>query len=282
MSFDELIRIYSKPMDIIPTGISEEGRPPDIIEAIFFDVYGTLFMSRAGDIGSAAQDSRRYIEDLGDLLRRRHIEKEPDVFLREFYAAIEEEKEKRKEGGIDYPEVDIETIWETVTGIEDRSLIRRCAIEYELLVNPVYPMPHVSELLARCRERRVPMGIVSNAQFYTPLFFSSLLGLDLTSLGFSRDFVFFSYLHGYCKPSLVLFERAARAIEAAGIPVRHVLYVGNDMLKDIYPAGMIGFHTVLFAGDGRSLNLRRGDERVRSVRPDMVVTDLSQILRCIG
>jgi len=281
MSFDELIRIYSKPMDIIPTGISEEGRPPEVIKAIFFDVYGTLLMSRAGDIGSAVKDSREHMADIDAMLRRCHIGKEPDVFLQEFYTAIEEEKEKRKACGIDYPEVDIETIWQTVTGIEDRSLIRRCAVEYELLVNPVYPMPHVVELLARCRERGIPMGIVSNAQFYTPLFFSSLLGMDLASLGFIDDFIFFSYLQGYCKPSLVLFERVAAAIEAAGIPIGHVLYVGNDMLKDICPAGRIGFHTVLFAGDGRSLNLQRGDERVRNVRPDMVVTDLSQILGCI-
>lgn len=282
MSLDKLIRIYSKPMDIIPSGVSEGGVTPDAIEAVFFDVYGTLFISGAGDISIAARESGKNMEDIEALLRRYRVGKTPAAFLRDFYGAIERTKDELRESGIDYPEVDIEEIWRTVTGLTDRDRVRRCAVEYELIVNPVYPMPHAAELLARCREKGIPLGIISNAQFYTPRLFPSLMGLALGDLGFVEEFVFFSYLYGYCKPSLVLFEKAAAALEGAGIPVDRVLYVGNDMLKDIYPAVKTGFHTALFAGDGRSLNMREGDERLGGVQPDMVVTDFSQLMECVG
>jgi putative hydrolase of the HAD superfamily len=53
--------------------------------------------------------------------------------------------------------------------------------------------------------------------------------------------------------------------------------VGNDMLKDIWPAARLGCKTALFAGDRRSLRLREDDERCRELEPDLVVDDLSQL-----
>lgn len=278
MSFDELIRINSKPMDIIPSGALKEGAPKNRIEAILFDVYGTLFISGAGDISIAKRGSEQNMSRLDDLLRKYSLEKTPLTLLNEFFDEIEQSKDKLRNQGIDYPEVDIENIWKNVTGFEDKRVIKRFAIEYELIVNPVCPMPYTEELLSCCKKKRIPMGIISNAQFYTPCLFSSLLGVNLEGLGFVEEFVFFSYVHGYCKPAPFLFEMAAKNIEKSGMPRGNALYVGNDMLKDIYPAQKTGFQTALFAGDERSLNMREGDERVMGVSPDLVITDLSQIL----
>ncbi len=278
MSFDELIRINSKPMDIIPSGALKEGAPKNRIEAILFDVYGTLFISGAGDISIAKRGSEQNMSRLDDLLRKYSLEKTPLTLLNEFFDEIEQSKDKLRNQGIDYPEVDIENIWKNVTGFEDKRVIKRFAIEYELIVNPVCPMPHTEELLSCCKKKRIPMGIISNAQFYTPCLFSSLLGVNLEGLGFVEEFVFFSYVYGYCKPAPFLFEMASTNIEKSGIPRGNALYVGNDMLKDIYPAQKTGFQTALFAGDERSFNMREGDERVMGVSPDLVITDLSQIL----
>jgi len=64
---------------------------------------------------------------------------------------------------------------------------------------------------------------------------------------------------------------------AHGINPQQPLYVGNDMLKDIWPAARLGCKTALFAGDRRSLRLREDDERCRELEPDLVVDDLSQL-----
>jgi putative hydrolase of the HAD superfamily len=49
------------------------------------------------------------------------------------------------------------------------------------------------------------------------------------------------------------------------------------MLNDIYPAKLVGFKAALFAGDSRSLRLRRDDSRCKKLEADLVITDLSQL-----
>ena len=60
-----------------------------------------------------------------------------------------------------------------------------------------------------------------------------------------------------------------------------MLYVGNDLRNDIWPASLTGCRTALFAGDARSLRLREDDPRYASVDPDRIVTALSQITDAI-
>ena len=125
------------------------------------------------------------------------------------------------------------------------------------------------------------MGIVSNAQFFTPALFSALLGGDLAGLGFHPRLLFYSYRCGRAKPGRFLFERSREALAAVGVTAGEVLYIGNDMLNDVRPAGEVGFRTALFAGDERSLRRRNGDRRVAGVVPDLVLTDLDQLTQCV-
>ena len=161
---------------------------------------------------------------------------------------------------------------------DDMDAVRRFALEFEFLVNPVYPMPHLNTLLQACAQIRMPLGIISNAQFYTPMLFEIFFESDLHQMGFQNDLVFFSYRYGRAKPSRYLYEQAAAGIRKRGIPPAHVLYVGNDMRNDIDPAARIGFKTALFAGDRRSLRLREEDPRLKTQAPDLIVTDLIQLL----
>ena len=55
------------------------------------------------------------------------------------------------------------------------------------------------------------------------------------------------------------------------------MFIGNDMLKDIYAAKKAGFKTALFAGDQRSLRLRENKAEVKNVYPDIIITDLRQL-----
>jgi putative hydrolase of the HAD superfamily len=70
---------------------------------------------------------------------------------------------------------------------------------------------------------------------------------------------------------------AAEKLHLKGIQPAAVLFVGNDMLNDIYPASAIGFQTALFAGDRRSLRLRTDDPRCADLSPELVLTDLGQL-----
>ncbi|MEM1063178.1 MAG: HAD family hydrolase, partial [Planctomycetota bacterium] len=162
-----------------------------------------------------------------------------------------------------------------------RDVLARLATEYECRVNPVWPMPGCRELLRALHARRLPLGIVSNAQFFTEDLFEALLDADRPSLGFEPDLEVFSYKTEEAKPGEELYRRAADALAARGLTPAETLYVGNDMLNDVTPAAAVGFKTVLFAGDERSLRMREGDERVTGVIPDAIVTELPQLFSII-
>jgi putative hydrolase of the HAD superfamily len=273
----ELIADYISPMSPQPTSMTPGGRPRETIRCVLFDIYGTLFISGSGDIG-VSKKAPPQVQKMDHLLRQFNVRKRPRDLPRELFQAIEDEHRRLRSAGIDYPEIEIDRIWKQILKIDDLALARRFAIQYELIVNPVYPMPNLENALAACRQKNIAMGIISNAQFFTPLLFEWFLDAGLESLGFHSDLIFLSYQIRHAKPSTKLFERAAAAITARGLKTASVLYMGNDMLNDIYPANQLGFQTALFAGDARSLRLRTDDSRCLNLSADLILTDLEQLI----
>jgi putative hydrolase of the HAD superfamily len=273
----ELIADYISPMLPQPTSMTPGGRPRERIRCVLFDIYGTLFISGSGDIG-VSKKAPPQVQKLDHLLRQFNVRERPRDLPRELFQAIEDEHRRLRNAGIDYPEIEIDRIWKQILKIDDLALARRFAIQYELIVNPVYPMPNLENALAACRQKNIAMGIISNAQFFTPLLFEWFLDAGLESLGFHSDLIFLSYQIRHAKPSTKLFEKAAAAITARGLKTASVLYMGNDMLNDIYPANQLGFQTALFAGDARSLRLRTDDSRCLNLSADLILTDLEQLI----
>ncbi|MBU4259621.1 MAG: HAD family hydrolase [Proteobacteria bacterium] len=271
-----LISNYITPLNPAPTSLKKSGKLDGTIKCILFDIYGTLFISGSGDIGIAEKESHN-IRRLEQLLLKYGIKRKPHTILDDLFSAIKKKHDEMRGKGIDFPEVEIDSIWSGVLGNNNLDVIRSFAVEFEMLVNPVYPMPHARELLSECKNSKLLMGIISNAQFYTPYLFKWLLGSDMSGLGFHHDLIIFSYKFGYAKPSTFLFQHAAERLKNMNIKENSVLYIGNDMLKDIYPAKKTGFKTALFAGDSRSLRLREDDPKCKNLSADIILTDLTQL-----
>ena len=257
------------------------------IRAILFDIYGTLFISGSGDIGTSSGTARaeafsQALEAL-KLSPTARAGQRGSVLLVE---RIEDFHAMRKRQGIEYPEIEIRQILSSVLdtlrleseikGAAVPDSAARLALEYECRINPTWPMPGLSSVLTTLSAQRV-LGIVSNAQFFTPFLFTAFLEKNYGELGFYKPACVWSYRLLEAKPSQTLFAGALSALETDGINAAQVLYVGNDMGNDILPAAEIGFRTALFAGDRRSLRLRRDDPRCRAVQPDLEITDLSQL-----
>ena len=277
MAHAERFADYLAVMSPLPTSITPGGGLDRKIQCVLFDIYGTLFISGSGDI-SVGRKSPSPIQKLEQLVLKYDVGKPPQALVAELHDAIEFNHRRLKDNGIDYPEIKIDEIWRQILGIDDIQLVREFAIEYELIVNPVYPMPNLENLLAACRQQSLAMGIISNAQFFTPLLFEWFLDTPMEKLGFDSELIFLSYRLGYAKPSAVLFKMAASAIKAKGLDTTAALLVGNDMLNDIYPAQQLGFQTALFAGDARSLRLRTDDARCRNLSANLILTDLGQLI----
>ncbi len=263
-------------MTPLPTDLSARGDLRAKINCILFDIYGTLFISAAGDISPGQRNSPAH-EEVTRLLAKYAIPQRPRRILNKLYDSIQVRHGVLRDSGVDYPEVIIEQIWRQVLEIENQAVIKKFAVEFELIANPVWTMPNLGSMLSACRQKKILMGIISNAQFYTPSLFNWFLDRDPEGLGFDPGLLFYSYQYEVAKPSPTLFKMAAEKLSSKGIRPVSVLYVGNDMLNDIYPAAATGFQTALFAGDRRSLRLRPDDSRCADLNPDLVLTDLGQL-----
>jgi putative hydrolase of the HAD superfamily len=292
----ERIRILSRPVSPVPTEISEHLLALKEIRAVIFDVYGTLFVSASGDIGTSrgSASSSPFGEALAltGFIPPKHPRNIPEIgdAARDLYfAAIRKHHERLRREGIDFPEVDIREVWkETIEGLTRSKIIgpaestsdriEALAVEAECRLNPVWPMPGLVRILEYANSRGYLLGIVSNAQFYTPLLFPALTEKDLTALGFAEDLRVWSYRLNTAKPSLRIFGALLGTLRSAyGIEPQETVYIGNDMLNDMYTAHTAGMRTVLFAGDARSLKMRTDDPRCSDVRPDRTVTGLEQL-----
>ncbi len=270
------IRSRLRPLTPEPTGIQQKTGKLPPIRCVLFDIYGTLFISASGDIG-IAKGAKKPLRQLGSLLNRFDIDLTPEELLAAYYRTIETDHQRSRSSGIEFPEVDIVHIWKEVLGSASDRQVQEFAVAFEILANATYPVPNLATLLKACRKSSARMGLISNAQFYTPLLFQWFLNAGVEALGFDPDLIFFSYQHGRAKPGQHLFQLAANQLRRMEIPVSSVLYVGNDMLNDIYPAQRAGFLTALFAGDARSLRLRENDPRCSDIESNLVVTDLKQL-----
>ena len=268
---------HIRPSAPIPTGVAPDLSKMQRFSAMLFDVYGTLLISGAGDIGFM-QGPAQHVDDLQDLLQRYGINCTPDHLAGFLRLNIERIHADQRRKGIDDPEVDIVEVWRQVLGVMDIVALKEFALEYELIVNPVYPMPGLKDLLSAGKTSKMPMGIISNAQFYTVFLLEWFAGAALEKQGLDRRLLFFSWREGHAKPSTVMFNRAKAVLFGMGIPASSALVVGNDMRNDILPAKAVGFKAALFAGDRRSLRRSECDNHGRDIAPDLIITDLRQLI----
>jgi putative hydrolase of the HAD superfamily len=289
--YREIVRRHARPLKPRATGVRPELKRLPGIAAVLFDLYGTLLLSDIGEIGIA--DRERSARAFSGALEAVGIRSEASggEGLHRLEEAVRLRRAAARAEGIDFPEVDIVEVWNDVLlgmhdaeqGEQDRheSDLERLAVEYEARANPVWPVPRLVESLDALRGKGLVLGIISNAQFFSRELFPALLGRTAEDLGFEAGLQFFSYRHGRAKPGLALFRRARSALSRRGIEGGRTLYVGNDMLNDVTAAGRVGFRTALFAGDARSYRPREGAPEVTDARPDVIVTDLRQLVDCV-
>lgn len=280
-----LIQQLTRPLSIQPTDHPVHFYTLET-RAVIFDLYGTLISSAAGDVGTEDRGGSQeaFLAALGDggwYVEAAEMAESGETLLQQ---AIEASHRKSIHQGNPYPEVDILRIWQGVlaglglSGL-DQGRVEATAISYECRTNPIWPMPGLQRLLEWLAAESLQLGILSNAQFYSQIFLETLLEKPLGL--FNPDLVIWSYREQRAKPSPALFEKMNERLLALGIQPDQVVYVGNDMYKDIAPARGVGWHTILFAGDTRSLRLHVDKPGLKAVQPDMVINDINQLVQIL-
>jgi putative hydrolase of the HAD superfamily len=279
-----------------PAKISSRLEPIADIRVILWDIYGTLCGAKVGDLQDSLAQRNAHLApaqgviekfSLGDSLKilgGSCDQSSQEILVDLFHDQIAQ-SHRRSEGlGIEYPEVEINKIWEQIlercrdAGYQPSldSLAYKIAYYYDCAFQNMRLYPKIGDCLETLKERGLIQGIISNAQFYTPLRLQRLLRGDLTDF-FTEELVFFSYELGCSKPNPLAFRRAIDALKAYNVAPEQVLFIGNDMLNDMAAAQEHGFKTMLFAADETQTKLREDVDRCRHVRPDAIVTHANQI-----
>jgi len=84
------------------------------------------------------------------------------------------------------------------------------------------------------------------------------------------------------KPSETIFKAAVAVMASRGIAPSEVLHVGSSISRDIVPAKKAGFRTALFAGDKVSLAATGEQLKDPAARPDLLLTELTQITELLA
>ena len=199
------------------------------------------------------------------------------------------------------PEVKIEDIWTRILKKLEQSGYEAEADEgttgFDLALKSAYFFDDIYQTkvlyagagrtLEAVKRLGLRQGILSNAQFYTPIALRMLLRRDMRHMDdpikelFDRRLIFFSHRLGVSKPNPLAFERARDRLRAMGIEPARVLVVGNDVLNDMIPASRMGFKSVLFAGDAQSLTLRKDNPQCTRFKPDAIIKSLPELLKII-
>ncbi len=296
----------SRPQDRILTPLSYPCHAEILhdIKAVIFDIYGTLVnywhteFSDAGQKEHHLLDAFRktadffkftaYLEDINP-------EMEPERTLHDFYhglIALNHEKSLKK--GISFPEVRIEEIWQVILlmlirhgydpsqiDLGEKNDLAKCAAYYynfqalgRLFYEGVVPA------LTCLRENNIRCGILSNAQFYTPIDLSLFVRdqsnntLEDYHELFDADLTVFSYVYGVAKPNQILLQKLYDALYELQILPQQTVFVGNDLSLDIQPSIDAGMHTAFFTGDDMSAFVH---DLSGTVMPDIVFNSWDEL-----
>ncbi|MBU0716477.1 MAG: HAD family hydrolase [Verrucomicrobia bacterium] len=288
------IRALVHPLAPKPTGVRPKIRYLAGIKAVLFDIYGTMLISAAGEISSGTETNktREFMAaaqavgwDVADT-------KTAVLFVAAWQQKIRALRHSLRREGITCPEINIEQVWREVLTLWHnkqqqghrfgRDYIRRLAIEYECRVNPVWPMPGLGDVLPRLNAAGLILGIVSNAQFFTPLALAAFPETGWTRGLFDKTLCAWSYRWKEAKPSARMLKAILyRLSRYHDITPSETLVVGNDMRNDILPASRLGCQTALFAGDARSLRWRAEKPECRAVMPSLILTRMAQLPKAL-
>ena len=250
-------------------------------KVIFWNVVGTLVAAERGDLDSLIRREAELRPAFDRTARNFGLNVVParlhDLFLR----GIRAERDTRVAEGVAHPEVRIDEIWFKVLEkcqperLSTISFAREVALFFERQANPKQFQPRAFEVLSALKQRGFRQGIVSNAQFYTPVELSELLrdastgAMRTYESVFDPHLVFFSFDLGVAKPDPTPFRHAVTALTRDNIMPDDCVFVGDSPANDIAPAKQLGFRTVLYA----PVRIPDG-----AAKPDLVIHNLGQLL----
>jgi putative hydrolase of the HAD superfamily len=234
------------------------------IKGILFDLYGTLIDIETDEsLEEIYRGIAHYLTYHGVYLHRWEV--------RDRYYQIM--KQQKEESGEEYPEIDVEAIWNAFLeqeGIKPtparRDLARILAQLYRGISRKRLQLCPDVKMVLDDLQPHYRMALVSDAQPGYALPEIKAVGLD----GYFDPIILSAY-YGFRKPDTRLF---AKSLDILKLTPSEVVYVGNDMYRDIYGASRLGIKTIF-------VDSNQGAKSYESVTPDYLAPRFEDILKGI-
>ncbi len=165
-------------------------------------------------------------------------------------------------------------------------LTEKIAYFYHASIQGVGCYTGAADTLRMCAERGLKQGILADGQCFTAPQLRKTLkeqdpGFELAT-AIPSNLITLSHQHKVKKPSEELFKTAVASLRSKGVQPGETLHVGSHLMRDIAPAKKLGMKTALFAGDKASLVATTAQMQETATRPDVMLTELPQVLELLA
>jgi FMN phosphatase YigB (HAD superfamily) len=276
------------------------------VRAVLWNVYGTLLRIAGGELWfehpqafvmNVALDKTIQEYKMWSSMSRKPGQ--PADYMKQLYTSVLTEHRAVPGGTEKYPEVASDRVWEALIkklfqkdykfdagffgSLNEFS--RKVAYFFHASLQGTACYDGAAAALSALAQKGVKQGLLADGQCFTRVQLQrGLAAQDSTFLldkSLDKDLVVLSYELRGRKPSERLFRQAVNALNQQGIAANQVLHVGTSLARDLVPARRLGMRTALFAGDRISLQASAEQLKEPASRPDVLLTELSQIAEVI-
>ncbi len=277
------------------------------IKAVLWNVYGTLLAIPGGDLAfehpqafvmSLSLD--KTIQEFKMWASMSRKPGQPSEYMQTIYTQLLTEQRSVPGGTERHPEVASDRLWEAVVkrllqkeykfdagffgSLNEFS--RKIAYFFHASLQATACYPGAAVALRHVHDSGLSQGLLADGQCFTTVQLQrGLARQDATArLGelLAEGLVTLSHEVRGRKPSERLFRQALTGLSARGIEPNEVLHVGARVQQDLVPARRLGMRTALFAGDKASLQATPEQLKEPTSRPDVLLTELSQLADVVG
>jgi putative hydrolase of the HAD superfamily len=223
------------------------------IKGILFDLYGTVIDIETDEsLEEIYRGIAHYLTYQGVYVHREEVRDR-------YYQIMKQQKEACR---AECPEIDVEAIWREFLrreGVKDAPARRKLALILAHLYRGISRKrlrlyPGVKQVLDELRPA-YRLALISDAQPCYALPEMKAVGLD----GYF-DPVIISARYGFRKPDQRL---TTKALAIMSVDPSEVIFVGNDMYRDIYGASRLGIKTILVESN-------QGEKYHEETTPDFI------------
>ncbi|WP_339728548.1 HAD family hydrolase [uncultured Gimesia sp.] len=273
------------------------------IAAVTFSVYGTLLHISDGSLLLDHEQQLRMQIALDKTIKEfnmwNSMSRKPgapwEYMLSQYRNLLEDQQISQKVPKGEKPEINSVELWKQLIvrlqkneytfeesfygSLDDFSL--KVAYFFHASLQGQQPMPQALATLCQLSARSKKVALFADAQPFTLVHvlrgLSSQGTLPPLSELFTQECFCFSYREGVRKPSASLYEKLIERFEQLNISPQEILHVGTRIHDDLAVAKRFGIKTVLFAGDSLSMQASKEEVRDPDLKPDRLITNLSQL-----